>query len=202
MQPDKLNEAITALKAAPSISIHGKDYTQVATRVEVFRKHFGLAYGITTAVLDSTEPYVRVRAEIIDGAGKVVASGLAEENRNYGNINKTSAMENCETSAIGRALAAFGLHGGEYASAGEVSNAIAQQQQAWRGPLKKTALKGKLRELSAVLQQAKTAEDVDAVSGAYKEVLEQTYHDMRDWWDAAQEAIVNRRDACRNMEVV
>lgn len=200
MTTKPLESAIEALKSAPSISIHGKDYTQVATRVEVFRRHFGLDYGITTDVLDSVEPFVRVRAVIASRDGLVVASGLAEENRNYGNINKTSALENCETSAIGRALAAFGLHGGEYASAGEVKNAIAQQEQAWRGPLNKTALKKRMRELSMALQDAKTVSDLSAVEATWEADLEQCYHDMRDWWDGAQEAIATRRDACRNME--
>ena len=39
-------------------------------------------------------------------------------------VNKTSALENCETSAIGRALANLGIHGGEFASAFEFDNAV------------------------------------------------------------------------------
>jgi N-acetylglucosamine kinase-like BadF-type ATPase len=55
------------------------------------------------------------------------ATGLAHEVRDSTNINKTSHVENCETSAIGRALAALGLAGTEYASGDEVSNAIINQ---------------------------------------------------------------------------
>ena len=42
-------------------------------------------------------------------------------------INKTSALENAETSAVGRALAFLGFAGTEIASADEVANAIKQQ---------------------------------------------------------------------------
>jgi hypothetical protein len=45
---------------------------------------------------------------------------MAEEIRGQGNVNKTSALENSETSAIGRALSSLGLHGGTYASINEI----------------------------------------------------------------------------------
>ena len=61
--------------------------------------------------------------------GDRIYTGMAEEDRTKGQINKTSALENCETSSIGRALAAAGLGGEEYASANEVENAIHQQKQ-------------------------------------------------------------------------
>jgi hypothetical protein len=51
-----------------------------------------------------------------------VGKGHAEEIRNAGPVNRTSAIENCETSAIGRALANIGLAGNEYASAFEMEN--------------------------------------------------------------------------------
>ena len=46
---------------------------------------------------------------LVDGA--IVATGHAEEIRNAGNVNRTSHVENCETSAIGRALANAGAAG-------------------------------------------------------------------------------------------
>ena len=50
----------------------------------------------------------------------MIGSGMAEEIRGSSPVNKTSALENCETSALGRALASLGLHGGEYASDNEM----------------------------------------------------------------------------------
>lgn len=123
MDPD-LKKAIEAIKAAPKISIHGKQYTQVATRVEYFRECFGLNLSIETDFLESYDPnVVRVKAVIRAFDGRILSSGLAEEDRRNGKINATSALENAETSAIGRALAALGLMGGEYASTNEMEQA-------------------------------------------------------------------------------
>ncbi len=61
--------------------------------------------------------------------GSLVATGTAEENRYAGFINKTSAVENAETSAIGRCLFTAGFGGGEFCSAEELQNALAQQKQ-------------------------------------------------------------------------
>ena len=68
-------------------------------------------------------------------ARAVVASGHAEELRGSSNVNHTSAIENCETSAWGRALANLGLHGGKMASAEEIdtakhNGAVRDQRQA------------------------------------------------------------------------
>jgi hypothetical protein len=71
---------------------------------------------------------VVVRAEIADSAGVTVATGHAEEKRSASQINQTSALENCESSAVGRALAFAGYGGSEIASADEVQNAIYQQE--------------------------------------------------------------------------
>jgi len=100
----------------------GKKYLEVKHRVTVFRRAYGANLGIETEVIDAGDKYVRVRAVIRDKLGNIVASGLAEEVRGTSPVNKGSALENCETSAIGRALACFGLHGGEYASLNEIVN--------------------------------------------------------------------------------
>jgi len=56
---------------------------------------------------------------------------MAEEIRGQGMVNTTSALENAETSAIGRALASLGLAGGEYASANEL-DAVERKTQAMK----------------------------------------------------------------------
>ena len=108
------------------INIHGKEYHTVAKRVSDFRaSHPG--YSISSKILSAAD-IIQIKATIRDEAGRVIATGLAEEVRGETNINKTSALENAETSAVGRALAFFGLGGTEIASADEVSNAVLQQQ--------------------------------------------------------------------------
>lgn len=109
------------------VNIHGKEYKTVAKRVDEFRKEHKQELGIQTNLVSIDERTVVIKAEIINKEGFVIATGYAEENRQSSTINKTSALENCETSAIGRALANFGLAGGEYASADEVAKNIAIQ---------------------------------------------------------------------------
>ena len=103
----------------------GKKYTEVAKRVEAFRTHFGLKYGIATDIVIDDGKRVVMKAKIFDLANPTtsVGEGFAEEIRGSSNVNKTSAIENCETSAIGRALASCGLHGGQYASVDEIHKA-------------------------------------------------------------------------------
>ncbi len=76
---------------------------------------------------------VIMKASILDNEGRLLATGYAEEVRAASKINATSALENAETSAIGRCLSALGFGGQEYASADEVANAIQQQNDT--GPL-------------------------------------------------------------------
>lgn len=107
----------------------GKKYTEVFVRVEAFRKAFGLDFGINTEILVDDGQRVVVKATVTNAQGTIIGSGMAEEIRGQGNVNKTSALENGETSAIGRALASLGLHGGSYASLNEI-DAVQRKTQA------------------------------------------------------------------------
>tara|TARA_R100000655_G_scaffold109819_1_gene165759 strand:- start:1651 stop:2316 length:666 start_codon:yes stop_codon:yes gene_type:complete len=111
-------------------NIRGKNYKLVVKRVDEFRKAFK-GYGIDTKIIDlgHESGFVVVETKIYDTQNRIVASGYAEEKRNSTKINQTSAVENCETSSIGRALACIGLGGDSYASAEELVSALAQQQQ-------------------------------------------------------------------------
>lgn len=115
-----------------TVKIHGKDYKTVALRVSEFREQHP-DWAILTEITENTEERVVMRAMVgrpsEDGRTIIpVGVGFAEERRDSSQINRTSALENCETSAIGRALAACGYGGTEYASANEVENAIHQQK--------------------------------------------------------------------------
>ena len=106
----------------------GKKYTEVYVRVEQFRMAFGETLGIDTNILVDDGKRVVIKATVTKD-GMTIGSGMAEEIRGSTNVNKTSAIENCETSAIGRALASLGLHGGSYASANEIA-AVQRKEQA------------------------------------------------------------------------
>ena len=107
----------------------GKMYTQVVHRMEAFRQVFGTAFGVDTTILVDDGNKVVIKAIITNANGMVVGSGMAEEIRGQGHVNTTSALENAETSAIGRALASMGLAGGEYASSNEM-DAVPRKQEA------------------------------------------------------------------------
>ena len=111
------------------VDIRGKSYKLIVARVQEFNeKHPD--WGMQSEVIHHDAERVIVRVTITDPEGRVMGSGLAEEDRGASRINATSAMENCETSAFGRALASIGLGGDvAYASAEEVVNAINTQGQ-------------------------------------------------------------------------
>ena len=98
-------------------------------RVNIFRRNFGLDYKIETDLIHNDDKKIIVKAVIRDKDNHVIASGLAEEIRGSSKINTVSAVEVCDTSAIGRALSCLGLSGGEYASANEIDNVDRKQYQ-------------------------------------------------------------------------
>lgn len=113
-------------------NIKGKLYKNVVLRVNEFRTSDNFAgFGIDTSIKDFgfQTGFVIVEAKIIDPKGRIVGSGLAEEKRGSSNINNFSALENCETSAIGRALASIGLGGEEYCSADELLLSLDKQEK-------------------------------------------------------------------------
>ena len=117
-------------KSKGEVEIHGKIYLTVARRIDDFRRSEEFKdWSIETELVSADESMVVMKSTIRDASGKVAATGFAEENRSLGKINRTSALENAETSAVGRALAFLGLGGTEIASADEVAGAINQQKQ-------------------------------------------------------------------------
>lgn len=59
---------------------------------------------ILTSIHHYDGDIVVFRCEGIDGTGKIVATGYAEEIRNSSPVNKTSFLENAETSSVGRMI--------------------------------------------------------------------------------------------------
>ena len=112
-----------------TINFRGREYKTVALRVQEFRAAFPIADGwsIRTLPVTVSADVVVFRAAVVDPSEREVAVGYAEEVRSKRGVNATSAVENCETSAIGRALAAAGFAGTEYASADELARAVSSE---------------------------------------------------------------------------
>ena len=102
------------------------------------RKHFGTRATVTTKIIENTDSIFDHNGKM-KKSGKVivktnifidrelVSTGTAEEFRAASHINKTSALENCETSSVGRALRFLGLTNSDIASAEEMQQAKKQQ---------------------------------------------------------------------------
>jgi hypothetical protein len=94
------------------MSFNPADYAEVAERLPLFWKDCPRGRIITEIIVDDGQRIV-IRAELYADIGDTVSTttGFAEEIRGSSMVNKTSALENCETSAIGRALANYQYQG-------------------------------------------------------------------------------------------
>lgn len=128
---DKLIDALNEFKkiaASEAVKIKGKDYNLVSTRLGIARRVLGSSLDLVDQIIHQDDKKVIVQCDaFIDG--RHVGTGLAEENRSQSMINKTSALENAQSSAWGRCLAACGFSNDNLASAEEVSVAIEAQDR-------------------------------------------------------------------------
>lgn len=153
-------------------NIKGKEYVEVNERIKYFRfsedyKGWSLSSEIVHLDADSCV----IRAEIRDDQWVLRATGFAQEDKSSSYINKTSYVENCETSAWGRALANLGIGiDTSIASSNEVSMAIAKQsaptQSKSKTPAKNT--KTSLLELTDDIK----AKMIQAVKDGKKNAVE------------------------------
>lgn len=138
----KANETIK------TTDIKGKDYAEVNQRIKAFRMVYPTGT-IENEMVSNENGVCIFKSSIYDG-NKLLATGMAYEKENSTFINKTSYIENCETSAVGRALGmcGFGIDT-SIASAEEVENAIINQIDY------KTLLANKLKEKNLLEEYAK-----------------------------------------------
>ena len=87
-------------------------YAGVSERVLAYRKVYPNRR-IETEIQEITENSIRIKAVVYNEENEILATGHAGEVKS-GMINSVSMIENCETSAVGRALgfAGFGIDGG------------------------------------------------------------------------------------------
>ena len=147
----KANEAIQ------TTDIKGKDYAEVNQRIKAFRMVYPTGF-ITTEMISNENGVCIFRASVgyVDNLDRVVlGTGTAYEKEGSTFINKTSYIENCETSACGRALgmAGFGIDV-SVASAEEVLNAMENQKK----PDSVDKKKAEVKKSKASAEQKKEAE--------------------------------------------
>lgn len=101
-----------ATEKLKTINIKGKNYVQVNERVKAFRSNpEWKGWVIQTDIVTLTDDVCVMQTFIRNEEGRVIATGTAREVRNdaASMVNKTSYVENCETSAVGRALGFLGI---------------------------------------------------------------------------------------------
>lgn len=126
MNYEDIRKANETLK---SIDVKGKNYVEVNQRIKGFRMLYPEG-SIQTEILSNENGVVLMKASIIDDKGVLLGTGHAFEKESSSYINKTSYIENCETSAVGRALAMCGIGiDTSIRSAEEVENAINNQYE-------------------------------------------------------------------------
>lgn len=120
-QIKKANETIR------TTDIKGKNYAEVNQRIKAFRMVEPNGT-ITTEIIKIDDGVVLMKATITNENGVVIGTGYAQEKESSSFINKTSYIENCETSAVGRALGmcGFGIDA-SVASYEDVANEMSNQ---------------------------------------------------------------------------
>lgn len=131
---EKANKIIKPLtisrKNKDTGKIEKKGYAEVHQRIKAFRMVYPQG-DIETTILTDENGICKIRADIYDDNNRHLSSATAQENiKSNSFINTYNAIENCETSAVGRALgfAGFGIDT-SIASAEEVQNAIIKQDK-------------------------------------------------------------------------
>lgn len=124
---EQIKVANDTIKTTP---IKGKQYAEVNQRIKAFRMVYPNG-SITTDIVSLDNGIVTIKATVANEEGAIIATGYAQEKESSSFINQTSYIENCETSAVGRALGfcGFGIDV-SIASYEEVANAIENQTKA------------------------------------------------------------------------
>lgn len=116
-------------KKLKTLDVKGKAYVQVNERVKAFREICPNG-SITTELISLDNGVATMQATIKNEDGVILSTGLSQEKESSSYINKTSFIENAETSAVGRALGFLGIGiDASMASAEEVANAIINQNK-------------------------------------------------------------------------
>lgn len=119
-----LNELNASLKRT---NIKGKPYIDVAQRVQGFYELYPNGAIVPELLSDDGSRCTFIARVYVDG--ELRAAGHAFEFQSASMVNKTSYLENCETSAVGRALGFMGIGSTEsICSADEAQAAIAHQE--------------------------------------------------------------------------
>lgn len=96
------------MKNLPTVDIKGKEYVMVKDRILAFNELYPEG-SIKTEILSAIDSQlIVIKASVFPGGDRMF-TGHSQATIGDGYINKTAALENAETSAVGRALAMMGI---------------------------------------------------------------------------------------------
>ena len=147
----RFEELQNANQAISTTNIKGKEYAEVNQRIKAFRMVFPDGC-IRTELISNEDGVCVFKAEVYtsteNGVNTLLGTGHAYEKESSSFINKTSYIENCETSAVGRALGmcGFGIDT-SVCSADELNNALVNQEAS------KPITKGQAKTIMALAEK-------------------------------------------------
>tara|TARA_Y100001937_G_scaffold122395_1_gene183078 strand:+ start:1010 stop:1597 length:588 start_codon:yes stop_codon:yes gene_type:complete len=162
---ERRKECLAKAINIPTINIKGKKYSVVNERHKHLLQYFPEAR-FNEEIIFHDEKRVIVKVELYIG-DTIYAVGHAQEYLDANFINKTSALEVGSSSALGRAIAMFGLSGSEFASAEELVNALKNQsnnQNSIKEQIKQQTTQTKLTSLFT-----KWDEENDSIKELFKQ---------------------------------
>ena len=185
----KFEDLVKANKEIKTTNIKGKDYAEVNQRIKAFRMLYPNG-SISTSIESLENGVVVMKAIVKDEEDHVLGTGYAYEKESSSFINKTSYIENCETSAVGRALGMLGIGiDTSVASYEEVANAI-EQQEAQKI---ENSVISELKVKALITRCEKENVDAGKILKLYKvsslaELTEKQYANINVYWEKVKEA--------------
>lgn len=193
----KYEDLVRANEKLSTMDIKGKDYVLVNERIKAFRMLYPEGF-IHTQILSNENGVCVIRAEVgyyknhTEFDDKIIlGTGTAYEKETSSYINKTSYIENCETSAVGRALGMLGIGiDTSVASAEEVQNAVNNQE-----PQRPTIDPQVKKDLELMAEKAGVPMEIILQQAEVKDLTELTPAAASQMRKALQRAIVRRQIA-------
>ena len=178
--------------------IKGKDYIEVNQRIKGFKMLYPEGF-IHTQLVSMADGICVMTAEVgyyENGEKRIIGTGTAYEKESSTFINKTSYVENCETSAVGRALGMAGIGiDTSVASAEEVTNAINNQEQIKEAEKQEKIRKEKIKDVHVKALESKCENDGVAPGficdlykvKTFKDLTNEMFRNITDNWDKIME---------------
>ena len=178
--------------------IKGKDYIEVNQRIKGFKMLYPEGF-IHTQLVSMADGICVMTAEVgyyENGEKRILGTGTAYEKESSTFINKTSYVENCETSAVGRALGMAGIGvDTSVASAEEVTNAINNQEQIKEAEKQEKIRKEKIKDVHVKALESKCENDGVAPGficdlykvNTFKDLTNEMFRNITDNWDKIME---------------